>query len=111
MRLIMILALSAALGLGAAARPSAAGAATPAVIGLPPAWVIGSVTKLVVRVLEFIQWIEDDLAAQADRRGRYEPPPLRTPPLDAVTSGGSSTVAGLTSFETRRVPRGGGMIP
>lgn len=93
MRFLAVLALAAAIGPVAVLRPSVAHA-SPALIGLPPAWVTGAITKLVIRVLEFVDWIEEDLSAQAERRRGYDPPPLLAPPLDAITSGGSSTVPG-----------------
>lgn len=106
MRLLLALALAAVLGLTSAAGPPAAHAA-PAILGLPPNWVLAPVTKAIVRLLEFVQWIEDDLAAQVDHRRRYDPPPIVVPALDGVASGGSSTAPDAPPGDVRR----GGMIP
>ena len=67
-------------------------AAVPAVFDPPPAWLIGLSTKIVVRVLEFVDWAVEDLREQAARRRRQDPvPPVIAPGLDAVASGSSTT--------------------
>jgi hypothetical protein len=58
----------------------------------PPSWYLGASTKILVRVLEWVDWAKEDLRAQVDRRNRWDPPPpVLAPALDAVGSGGSTT--------------------
>lgn len=103
MRLFLALALAGALNAGAAACPSPA-QAVPATLGQPPSWMIPLTVKAIARVFEFVEWIEEDLRAQVDRRREYDPPPVLVPAIDGVHSGGS------TSAEPAHAQRGG-MIP
>ena len=73
--------------------------------GAVPTWVIGLTTKVVVRVIEFVSCVEEDLRAQADRRRRAQPP-LLAPPLDAIASGGTTTAPAEAPLPSRpRSPR------
>lgn len=107
MRPLAVLALAGLLTTFAlAAGASPARAAVPAIFDPPPGWLIGLSTKLVVRVLEFVDWALEDLREQADRRRQQDPvPPVVTPGLDAVAAGSSTTAP-----PPRRSARAG-MIP
>ena len=107
MRWFLAAALVAALSLGAVARPSVALAApVPATLGMPPSWLLPLSVKVIARVLQYIDWIEDELRAQVHRPGDYDPPPVIVPVLDGVRSGGSTSAA-----PAGRVVRPVGMIP
>ncbi len=110
MRPLAVLALTGVLTtLGLAAAPSPARAMAPESFAYTSTWWIGISTKVVVRILEFVDWLEEDLRAQLDRRRRRDPtPPVIAPPLEAVASGGTTTAPGdaLGGRRTR-----GGMIP
>lgn len=103
MRAILVLGLAAVLVTGSWLAPPSAAARVPALIGDPPSWAIPLLTKAIVRVLEFVEWAEEDLRAQLDRRRLYDPPPpVIAPALDTVRSGGTTTA---------RAPAPRGMIP
>ena len=81
-----------------------------AVLDPVPPGTIGITTKILVRVLEFVDWAMEDLRAQLDRRNRWDPPPpITAPALDAVASGSSTTAAGAEALAVRRDRAG--MIP
>jgi hypothetical protein len=93
---------------GLAAAPAPARAMAPAYLD-PAPWAIGVSVKVIVRILEFVDWATEEVRDQVDRRRRYDPPPpLVTPSLDAVASGGTTTAPG--DAVTARRARGG-MIP
>ena len=104
MRAFLVLVLGAVLVVASWTAPRPAAAMAPALIGDPPSWTIPLLTRVIVRVLEFIDWVEEDLCAQLDRRRIHDPlPPVILPALDGVRSGRSTTA--------RAPAPPGGMIP
>jgi hypothetical protein len=103
MRAFPVFVLGLVLLAASWAAPPPAAARVPALSGDPPSWAIPLLTKVIVRMLEFVDWAQEDLRAQLDRRRLYDPPPpVIVPALDAVRSGASTTA---------RAPARGGMIP
>ena len=108
MRWFLAAALMAALTLGTAARPPVALAApAPATLGMPPSWFLPLSVKVIARILQILDWLEDDLRAQVHRPGDYDPPPVIVPVLEGVRSGGSTSAAPAGRAAVRPI----GMIP
>lgn len=91
-----------------AAAPSPARALAPAVFDPVPPGFIGISTKVITRILEFVDWAVEDLRAQVDRRQRWDPPPPVIAPLASVASGGTTTAPAGTAAARRG---SAGMIP
>ena len=107
-RLAVLLVFACAFSVFSYTVSSPARAAVPAIFDPAPSWVVGISTKILVRVFEWIEWAEEDLRAQLDRRrGRgsgSEPSPI------AALSGGSSTAPTPADASLARRARPG-MIP